>query len=42
VEGPPVPLPPESLKHLHFNDVLAYVIAATQKAGVAGDRQKSS
>ena len=27
LEGPPVPLPPESLRHIHFNDVLAYVIA---------------
>jgi hypothetical protein len=30
LEGPPVPLPPESLKHLHFNDALRYVIAAVE------------
>jgi hypothetical protein len=30
LEGPPVPLPPDSLKHLHFNDALRYVIAAVE------------
>jgi hypothetical protein len=30
LEGPPVPLPPDELKHLHFNDVLTYVIAAVR------------
>ncbi len=28
--GPPVPLPPASLKSLHFNSPLAYVIAASE------------
>ena len=32
LEGPPVPQPiPESLKHLHFNDHLLYLIAATER-----------
>ena len=26
IEGPPVPLPPEHLSHLHFNDQLLYFI----------------
>jgi len=32
LEGPPVPLPPDPLKHLHFNDALRYVIAAAETA----------
>jgi hypothetical protein len=28
LEGPPPPQRPEALKHLHFNDVIAYLIAA--------------
>jgi hypothetical protein len=28
LEGPPVPLPPPSLEHLHFNDALRYVMCA--------------
>lgn len=27
---PPAPLPPEPLRHLHFNDALRYVIAAAE------------
>jgi hypothetical protein len=30
LEGPPVPLPPEALKSIHFNDFLRYVIAAVE------------
>lgn len=30
LEGPPVPLPPDSLKDIHFNDGLRYVIAAAE------------
>jgi TIR domain len=30
IEGPPIPRPPDSLKHLHFNDPLCYVIATVQ------------
>jgi hypothetical protein len=30
LEGPPVPAPPDSLKHIHFNDWLRYVIAAVE------------
>ena len=28
IEGPPPPSPPESLKDIHFNDSLLYVLAA--------------
>lgn len=32
LEGPPVPQPiPDSLKHLHFNDHLLYLISDTQR-----------
>jgi hypothetical protein len=31
LEGPPPPTPPDSLAHLHFNDPICYVIAATEK-----------
>ena len=30
LEGPPVPKPPEPLRHLHFNDAIRYVIAACE------------
>jgi hypothetical protein len=30
LEGPPVPPPPPSLAELHFNDMLRYVVAATE------------
>jgi len=30
LEGPPVPLPPDSLKAIHFNDALRYVIAGVE------------
>jgi hypothetical protein len=30
LEGPPVPAPPDSLKDIHFNDWLRYVIAAEE------------
>jgi hypothetical protein len=29
IEGPPIPAPPEKLRHLHFNDALLAQIAAT-------------
>ena len=32
LEGPPVPPPPESLKHIHFNDPIRYVISAVEAA----------
>jgi hypothetical protein len=32
LEGPPVPAPPESLKHIHFNDPIRYVISAVEAA----------
>jgi hypothetical protein len=32
LEGPPVPRPPESLEHLHFNDFITHVIAAIENA----------
>ena len=30
LEGPPVPLPPPSLAELHFNDMLRYVVVASE------------
>ena len=30
IEGPPPPLPPDSLKDIHFNDALIYVLAAVE------------
>jgi fructoselysine-6-P-deglycase FrlB-like protein len=33
IEGPPIPAPPASLREIHFNDALAYVIAAAANAG---------
>ena len=36
IEGPPPPSPPESLKDIHFNDSLLYVLA-----GVGGGRSVS-
>ena len=33
IEGPPIPAPPEKLRHLHFNDALLAHIAAAQSAG---------
>jgi hypothetical protein len=30
LEGPPVPPPPEALKHLHFNDYFRYFIAGAE------------
>src|SRR5262249_26629415 len=30
IEGPPIPTPPEKLRHLHFNDALLAHIAAAQ------------
>jgi hypothetical protein len=30
LEGPPIPCPPESLKDIHFNDALRYVIASVE------------
>lgn len=32
IEGPPIPAPPEKLRHLHFNDALLAHIAAAQDA----------
>ena len=32
LEGPPVPLPPPSLGHLHFNDFITHVIAGIESA----------
>ncbi len=32
LEGPPVPPPPDSLKHIHFNDPIRYVISAVEAA----------
>jgi hypothetical protein len=38
LEGPPVPQPiPDSLKHLHFNDHLIYLISATERERRATD-----
>lgn len=31
LEGPPPPPPPERLKHLHFDDVISYLIAANDR-----------
>jgi hypothetical protein len=31
IEGPPVPTPPDKLKHLHFNDALLYAIAGEDR-----------
>ena len=33
LEGPPIPVPPDSLKEIHFNDPLRYVIAAVESEG---------
>jgi hypothetical protein len=30
IEGPPIPKPPESLKHLHFSDPICYIIAGVE------------
>jgi hypothetical protein len=30
IEGPPMPPPPPSLASLHFNDMLRYVVAASE------------
>jgi hypothetical protein len=30
LEGPPIPSPPPSLASLHFNDMLRYIIMATE------------
>jgi len=30
LEGPPVPVPPDDLKDIHFNDWLRYVISAEE------------
>ena len=32
IEGPPIPAPPDKLKHLHFNDAMLYVIAGEDGA----------
>jgi hypothetical protein len=32
IEGPPIPTPPDKLKHLHFNDALLYAIAGEDRA----------
>jgi hypothetical protein len=32
IEGPPIPTPPEKLRHLHFNDALLAHITAAQRA----------
>jgi hypothetical protein len=32
IEGPPIPAPPEKLRHLHFNDALLAHIAAAQSS----------
>jgi len=38
LEGPPVPQPiPDFLKHLQFNDYLAYLIAATERERRSAD-----
>jgi len=31
IEGPPIPEPPERLRHLHFNDALLYAIAGEDR-----------
>lgn len=40
LEGPPIPLPPASLASLHFNDMLRYVVVASELEAKAraGDR----
>jgi hypothetical protein len=35
LEGPPIAKPPESLKEIHFNDSLLYLIAATEMSKTA-------
>ena len=30
IEGPPPPKPPDSMRDIHFNDSLMYVLAAVQ------------
>ncbi|HEX3408148.1 MAG TPA: hypothetical protein VHS81_12995 [Caulobacteraceae bacterium] len=30
IEGPPIPRPPASLAELHFNDMLRYVVVASE------------
>ena len=32
IEGPPIPPPPDKLRHLHFNDALLYAIAGEDRA----------
>lgn len=36
LEGPPVALPPDSLKHIHFNDPIMYVMATEQSVASEG------
>jgi TIR domain len=38
IEGPPVPQAPESLKRIHFNDPLCYVLAGIEASERAGAR----
>jgi TIR domain len=35
LEGPPPPLPPDSLRDIHFNDPIRYVIFAAETTGLA-------
>ena len=35
LEGPPVPRPPNSLKDIHFNDALRYIISAVEAESIA-------
>jgi hypothetical protein len=42
LEGPPVPAPPESLRHIHFNDPIRYVISAVEGAQARPDRAGSA
>jgi hypothetical protein len=40
LEGPPVAPPPESLKHIHFNDPIRYVISAVEAVQHRGNSLK--
>jgi hypothetical protein len=38
IEGPPPPAPPESMRDIHFNDPLIYVLAAVQAQPSRSDK----